>query len=486
MRCVFKFARMNTLKTIIVGFIAGIAGAYAFFAYQTEKTARQKANQEINVADFEPKEIYRPTIVEPGTDAAAIDGVDFTVAAAKAIPSVVYINSISQSGASYSYWDLLFGGTGSQTQVSSGSGVIFTQDGYIVTNNHVVEAAEKIQVLYNKKSYDAELIGTDPSTDLAVLKIKETNLPAITIGNSKTLAVGEWVVAVGNPFSLSSTVTVGIVSAKGRRINIVEDKFPIESFIQTDAAINPGNSGGALVNKNGDLVGINTAILSRTGSYTGYAFAVPVDIAKKVVEDLIKYGLPQKAIFGGDILEYDYENAKKLGLDLTVKEFKGVLVGNITRESAAAKAGMQESDIITKINNADINSKSAFEEELSYRYPGDKVTVSYLRDGKTGNTVVTLFNKNGDINYVKRKIYSDASLGVNLEAVDYGVKITKIREGLFKRLGLPENYTIVSINRQRVKDPQEIIEFFNKYKGNVYLYGFNSSRQEVPLNFYLR
>ncbi len=476
---------MNTLKTIVVAFIAGIAGAYSFFAYQTEKAAREKNNQQINVADYESKEIYRPNIVEPSTTPAG-ENVDFSQAAAKATPSVVYINSISQSGASYSYWDLLFGGSGSQTQVSSGSGVIFTQDGYIVTNNHVVEAAEKIQVIYNKKSYDAELIGTDPSTDLAVLKIKETNLPAITLGNSKTLAVGEWVVAVGNPFSLSSTVTVGIVSAKGRRINIVEDKFPIESFIQTDAAINPGNSGGALVNKNGDLVGINTAILSRTGSYTGYAFAVPVDIAKKVVEDLIKYGLPQKAFFGANILEYDFENAKKFDLDVNVKEFRGVLLGEITRGGAAAAVGLQEGDIITKLNNVEINSKSAFDEEISYHYPGDKISFSYVRDGKTINTTITLFNKNGDTNLVKRKIFNDASLGANLEAVDYGVKINKIRDGIFKRLGLPENYTIVYINRQRINDPQDVIEFFNKFKGRVYLTGFNSSRQEVPFSFFLK
>ncbi|MCE2996706.1 MAG: trypsin-like peptidase domain-containing protein [Flammeovirgaceae bacterium] len=476
---------MNTLKTIVVAFIAGIAGAYSFFAYQTEKAAREKNNQQLNVADYEPKEIYRPNVVEPSTNAGG-ENVDFSQAAAKATPSVVYINSISQSGASYSYWDLLFGGGGSQTQVSSGSGVIFTQDGYIVTNNHVVEAAEKIQVLYNKKSYDAELVGTDPSTDLAVLKIKETNLPAITLGNSKTVAVGEWVVAIGNPLSLSSTVTVGIVSAKGRRINIVEDRFPIESFIQTDAAINPGNSGGALVNKNGDLVGINTAILSRTGSYTGYAFAVPVDIAKKVVEDLIKYGLPQKAFFGANILEYDYENAKKVDLDVNVKEFRGVLLGDITRGGAASAAGLQEGDIITKLNNVDINSKSAFDEEVSYHYPGDKISVSYVREGKTNNTNITLFNKNGDTNLVKRKIFNDATLGVNLEAVDYGVKINKIRDGVFKRLGLPENYTIVSINRQRVTDPQDVIEFFNKFKGRVYLYGFNSSRQEVPITFFLK
>src|SRR6185369_2487467 len=280
----------NTLKIILVGFLAGLAGAYSFSLFQKNTETRDETRADYTVNNFEPAESYRPNMVMPST-ATNLENVDFSTAAARTIPSVVYINSMSQSGSSYSYWDQLFGGGGSQTQVSSGSGVIFTSDGYIVTNNHVIEAAERLQVLYNKKSYEAELIGTDPSTDLAVLKIKETNLPAIVLGSSKNLAVGEWVVAVGNPFSLSSTVTAGIVSAKGRRINVVEDKFPIESFIQTDAAINPGNSGGALVNKNGELVGINTAILSRTGSYTGYAFAVPVDIAKKVVDDLIKFGI---------------------------------------------------------------------------------------------------------------------------------------------------------------------------------------------------
>jgi S1-C subfamily serine protease len=294
------------------------------------------------------------------------------------------------------------------------------------------------------------------------------------------------VIAVGNPLSLSSTVTVGIVSAKGRRINIVDDKFPIESFIQTDAAINPGNSGGALVNKNGDLIGINTAIVSRTGSYTGYAFAVPIDIAKKVVEDLIKYGLAQKAIFGGEILEYDFQNAQKFGMPTSVKEFKGVLLGDITKGSAAAKADLKEGDIITKINNVEINSKSTFEEELSYRYPGDKINISFLREGKATTTTINLLNKNGDTGIIKRRIFSDATLGANLEAVEYGVKVSKIKNGLFKELNLPENYTIILINRQRVKDPQDVIDFFNKYKGRVLLQGINSSKQEVPLQFYLK
>jgi S1-C subfamily serine protease len=383
-------------------------------------------------------------------------------------------------------WDLLFGGGGSQMQVSSGSGVIFTSDGYIVTNNHVVEMAEKIQVLYNKNVYDAELIGTDPSTDLAVLKIKETNLPAITLGSSKNLAVGEWVIAVGNPFSLSSTVTAGIVSAKGRRINIVEDKFPIESFIQTDAAINPGNSGGALVNKNGELVGINTAILSRTGSYTGYAFAVPIDIARKVVEDLVKYGVAQKGLIGAEIGEYDYQNAKKYGLETEGKNFKGVLVEKVEQGGAARKSGIQAGDIIIRINDIEINSESAFEEELSYRSPGDRINVTYLRNGKSSTADIVLLNRLGETDLMLRKIYSDATLGANLEAVEYGVKVFKLKDGLLKQSGMPENYTIVYINRQRIKDPEEVIQFFNRYKGRVIIQGLTSSKQQVPLEFYLR
>lgn len=471
---------MRTITTIAVGFLAGIAGAYVFSVLNKEKA--QDPDTFRNVFNPTPTETF--SLPAPATMAA----VDFSDAAAKATPSVVYINSIAQSGVSYTYWDMLFGGGGSHTQVSSGSGVIFSSDGYIVTNNHVVESAEKIQVLFRKNVYDAELVGTDPSTDLAVLKIKETNLPAVTLGSSRNLAVGEWVIAVGNPFSLASTVTAGIVSAKGRRINIVEDKFPIESFIQTDAAINPGNSGGALVNKNGELVGINTAILSRTGSYTGYAFAVPIDIARKVVDDLIKYGISQKAIFGASIGEYDFQNARKYGLDTNIKNFRGVLVEKIDQdESAARTAGLQAGDVITRVDDEEIDSESAFEEKLSYRSPGDKVTVTFNRNGKQMTAPITLLNRFGDTNLVRRKIYSDATLGANLEAVEYGVKIFKLKDdGLLQKIGLPENYTIVAINRQRIKDPQDVIDFFTKYKGRVLVQGLTSSKEQLPLEFYLR
>ena len=311
-------------------------------------------------------------------------------------------------------------------------------------------------------------------------------MPSITLGSSTNLSVGEWVIAVGNPFSLASTVTAGIVSAKGRRINIVDDKFPIESFIQTDAAINPGNSGGALVNKNGELVGINTAILSRTGSYTGYAFAVPIDIARKVVEDLIKYGIVQKPFFGGNVVEYDFQNAEKYKLNTNVKSFNGVLLAELERNGAAMNAGMKLGDIIIKLGDIEINSKSEFEEELSHHSPGDKLEVTFLRDNKMKVATLTLVNRDGDTSLIKRKFYSDAMLGATLEAVEYGVKAFKITGGLFKKIGIPENYTIISINRQRVKDPQEVIEFFNKYKGRVILYGVTSSKKELPLSFYLQ
>jgi S1-C subfamily serine protease len=331
------------------------------------------------------------------------------------------------------------------------------------------------------------LIGTNPSTDLAVIKIKETGLPAIGLGSSKKVQVGEWVIAVGNPFSLASTVTAGIVSAKGRRIGILEDKFPIESFIQTDAAINPGNSGGALVNKNGELVGINSAILSRTGSYTGYAFAIPVDIVKKVFDDLVKYGIVQQGYFGGSIIEYNYENANKYNLDTSKKRYNGVLVEIVERGGPAFEAGLKPGDIIIRIDGEEINSQSAFEEELSYHYPGDKLAITYLRNDESKSTNITLMNVNGTTDLIRRKIYSDETLGAQLEATQYGVKVFRIKDGsVLKKIGVPENFTIIAINRVRVKDPEEVADFFKKYKGRGALYGINSSRQQVEIPFVVR
>lgn len=477
---------MKTVKIILIACLAGFVGAFICVKLMINPGAGNQNPLSLENVSLENAGAYQPAHTPTSAPDRIEAPVDFNIAATRAIPSVVYINSISQ-GASYSYWDLLFGSGGGQqqTRVSSGSGVIFKADGYIVTNNHVVGSAEKIEVVYNKHVYEAELIGTDPSTDLAVLKINATNLPAITLGTAQTLQVGEWVVAVGNPFSLSSTVTAGIVSAKGRRIGILEDKFPIESFIQTDAAINPGNSGGALVNKDGALVGINTAILSRTGSYTGYAFAVPVDIAKKVVDDLIRFGIVQKGFYGGNVVDYDYQYARKYNLD--VRDFNGVFLESVEDNGPAAQAGLKAGDIITRINDVSVNSVSAFEEEISYRYPGDKVSITYTRGGKPSTITLALVNRNGTTEKVKRKIVTSQTLGAQLEANDYGVKIFKIgEEGYMKRLGVPENYTIISINRVKVNDPEDVIEFFEKYKGRVSLYGMNGAREVIPYNFILR
>ncbi len=478
-----------TLKIVLIAFLSGFAGAYSLHLFTVQKNISSLNEPQFSAVNYDSPIINHGSSNATPISADATAPVDFSLAATKATPSVVYINSISE-GVTYSYWDWFFnegGGGGKQKQVSSGSGVIFTNDGYIITNNHVVESAERIEVNYNKRVYAAELIGTDPSTDLAVIKINETNLPAIALGSSKTLQVGEWVVAVGNPYTLASTVTVGIVSAKGRRIGILEDKFPIESFIQTDAAINPGNSGGALVNKNGDLVGINSAILSRTGSYTGYAFAVPVDIAKKVFDDLVKYGIVQKGFFGGSVVEYDYEHAKKYDLNTDVKNYSGVLLERLDKEGPAIQAGLKLGDIITKVNNTDINSQSAFEEELSYRYPGDKVTFTYSRNNKSNTVTITLVNINGTTEIIKRKIFSASSLGAQLESTQYGVKVFQIKDNsVLKQIGVPENFTIIAINRVRVKEPDEVIEFFEKFKGRGYLYGVNSTKQQLEIPFTMR
>ena len=477
----------NTIKIILFAFIAGAAGAFSIYHVMIVPRIEDLTEASVQPTGYVTDSPYT-SIPSTRPSSGAIDAVDFSDAASKATPSVVYINSISR-GVSYSYWDWFFGegGANSRTQVSNGSGVIFSTEGYIVTNNHVIASAERIEVNYNKRIYPAELIGTDPSTDLAVIKINETNLPAIALSSSKNVQVGEWVIAVGNPYTLASTVTAGIVSAKGRRIGILEDKFPIESFIQTDAAINPGNSGGALVNKKGELVGINSAILSRTGSYTGYAFAIPVDIVKKVFNDLVKYGVVQKGLIGGAVIEYNYENATKYKLKTDVKNFAGVLLESVDRTGPAFEAGLKPGDIITSINNTTVNTQSEFEEEISYLNPGNKITLTYLRDGKQNNTSLTLVNRNGTTDVIKRNIISNANLGAQFEATQYGVKVFGIKDrSILSQIGVPENFTIVAINRVRVKDPEEVIDFFEKFKGQGYLYGINASKQQVEIPFRIR
>jgi len=321
------------------------------------------------------------------------------------------------------------------------------------------------------------------------------NLPAIKIGSSRNLQVGAWVLAVGNPFNLTSTVTAGIVSAKGRNINILKGKFPIESFIQTDAAINPGNSGGALVNKEGELVGINTAILSRTGSYAGYGFAVPVDIVKKVVRDIIEYGEVQKAFFGGEIADLDEDIVNRLGIKVGTN-FKGVILNYVHPDGSAAKADLQEGDIIIKINNEEVNSKSAFNEIIGYYSPGDQITVTYQHKGKVMNSILILTNREGTTGIIKTEIFTSKSLGADLEVVpkverdlleiDHGVRINKVYRGLINELGIREGFIITSINSYPIKDPEDLIKVIERVRGRVRIEGVSKEGVKGYYSFYLR
>ncbi len=409
---------------------------------------------------------------------AVTDLEDFSEASEVSTQCVVYIRTISgQEYERYSWFDLFFNNRGNGRQVmGSGSGVIFTADGYIVTNNHVIDDANKIEVIYNKKTYEAQLIGTDPSTDLALLKIEAKDLPHIKVASSRTLDVGDWVLAVGNPFNLNSTVTAGIVSAKGRRINILEDIFPIESFIQTDAAINPGNSGGALVNMKGELVGINTAILSKTGSYAGYGFAVPSDIVSKIVNDFIKYGEVQKAFMGVEVVEVDEDLSNRLG----TKDLEGVAVSLIEDGGAADKAGLRKGDIIIQMDDFTINTKADYDEVLSYHKPGDKISVKYKRDNKTVSKEVVLTNIEGTTGIVKKIVYNAEKIGATFEVVpklernrlgiESGIRIGSVeRGGLIYNMDLEEDFIILSINNYMIDSPEDLEEILVKIRGRVVL-----------------
>ena len=321
-----------------------------------------------------------------GAETVGVAPVDFTKAAEMSVGAVVHVKTKYNVYGKQQYVDpfyQFFFGRPQQQQQSqaqaTGSGVILSQDGYIVTNNHVIQQANEIEVVLNdKRSFPAKLIGTDPNTDIALLKIEATGLPTLEMGNSDDLKVGEWVLAVGNPFNLTSTVTAGIVSAKARNINILDAEMKIESFIQTDAAVNPGNSGGALVNTRGELVGINTAIASQTGSYAGYAFAVPTSIVQKVVADLRQYGSVQRALLGIRMLDITSDVQQYYGLN----SLEGVYIVEVVDGSAADKGGVVEGDVIVAVDGATVNSSSELQEKIARKNPGDEVTLTVKRDGK--------------------------------------------------------------------------------------------------------
>ena len=367
-------------------------------------------------------------------------------------------------------------------QTATGSGVIISTDGYIVTNNHVVENADELEVtLYDKRSYKATLIGTDPSTDIAVIRIKEKELPVLAFGNSDNVKVGNWVLAVGNPFNLSSTVTAGIVSAKGRNLQLLraKDNASIESFIQTDAAVNPGNSGGALVNLNGDLVGINTAIASQTGSYSGYSFAVPAKIAEKVVQDLITYGVVQRGYLGVMIKEVNADLVK----DKDLKVNDGVYVDSLMANSSAKEAGVKPGDVITKVEGKHIGSVPELTETVGRHRPGDKLKLTLNRDGAEREVTVSLKNKEGKTEVVKKEVKNTLeTLGMELEdigtkdkrkaGVENGVRVSKITEGVIrKETDMRPGFIITKIDKKPVTSAKELKEALKGKTGGVLLEG---------------
>lgn len=372
-----------------------------------------------------------------------------------------------------------------QVVQGAGSGVILSDDGYIVTNNHVIDRTSTINVtLNNKKTYKAELIGTDPSTDLALLKIDAKNLPSVGFGNSNDLNVGQWVLAVGNPFNLTSTVTAGIISAKARNINILSGNNgnglpPIESFIQTDAAVNPGNSGGALVNANGELIGINTAIQSNTGSYTGYSFAIPSNIVQKVVNDLKEYGTVQRAFIGVSIKNIDEQVVEELSLN----DMSGVYVNSVTKNGSASKAGIKSGDIIKKVGSKNVTDVPELQEQISQFRPGDKVNLTIYRENKELEIPVVLKNLNGEedlISYEENKIHRllGARLG-DLDAkqkkelnIEDGIKVEEVFAGKMRSVGIREGFIITKINHTPVKSVKTFTDILSTTKGGVLIEGF--------------
>lgn len=417
---------------------------------------------------------------------------DFTVAAEKTVNAVVCIKSFTtqrqnpygNQGGGYDpfgMFDFFFGPQQRQQQprqqqrskepVQSGvgSGVIISEDGYIVTNNHVIEDADKLEVLLNDNStYEARVVGTDEATDLALIKIDAENLSPITFGDSEQLKIGEWVLAVGNPFGFNSTVTAGIVSAKARSLsqNGRNGKIGMESYIQTDAALNPGNSGGALVNLKGELIGVNSAIYSNTGSYAGFSFAIPTTIVKKVMTDLRQYGTVQRAVLGCTVKELDAKIAK----DKNITAVKaGLLVDAVNDRSTAKEIGLQKDDVITAINDVEVHNFAQLVEQLNKFRPGDKITVTYYRDNKKEVKSATLRNTQGNTSITKKGDFSEigcAFMKLTDEqkrhlGISTGVKVTGLKNGAFRDAGIKDGFVITDINGRAVNSSDDVEQIYN-------------------------
>jgi len=464
---------MNAKNIFITLLSAIIGGLVSLIIYSTI------------INDGKPKELNAQETPVQMTRVVTVDSnvTNFSDAAEKTIDAVVHVKT-SYANTGYSYgnplYDFFFGHPNNsepEQTMGSGSGIIITNDGYIVTNNHVIQNAQKIEVVLNdKRTFEAKLVGNDPSTDIALLKIGSTELPFIPFGNSDELRLGEWVLAIGNPFNLTSTVTAGIVSAKARDIQILQESFAIESFIQTDAAVNPGNSGGALVNLKGELVGINTAIASRTGSFSGYSFAIPTTIAKKVVTDIIEFGEVQRAILGIFMSEINSETATKYD----IKEMKGVVITGIVEGGAADQAGLKEGDVVLEINSVPVNTGSHFQEQISKYRPNQQVDLIVNRSNNKKHFTATLRNMKGGLGVVNSN-ESLAKLGGTYKeitdkqkaylGISYGVQVTELTNGKLKEEGVKDNFIILRINRTPIKTVDDLKRVLNFSTGGVLIEG---------------
>ncbi|AEL26188.1 Do family serine endopeptidase [Cyclobacterium marinum] len=414
------------------------------------------------------------------------EGINFVASAAQVTPAVVHVRStvsVSRSQQGLDPMEELFGFRSPRGEStpregrSSGSGAVISEDGYIVTNNHVIENASKVEItLEDNRRYTARVIGADPTTDLALLKIEANNLPFIPFGDSDQAQIGEWVLAVGNPYELNSTVTAGIISAKSRNIGILRDEnnLQVESFIQTDAAVNPGNSGGPLVNLNGEIIGINTAIASRTGGFSGYSFAVPSSIAKKVMDDLLEFGAVQRGLLGVTIQDVNADLEETLGED--IKADRGVFVVEVREGSGGEEAGLKRGDVIIGVDGVDTYTTSSLQERVARKRPGDKVVVKFLRDGKEMETTATLKNTSGDTKVVVKVIPKITEFeGVVFEdlKVEYqerlelegGATITSIDNKAWREAGVQEGFIITKIGRTKILNGEDVVKALKSYEG---------------------
>jgi Do/DeqQ family serine protease len=484
----------NTFKYLGVGFLGGMI-PFAFGYILSTHDTPSLSDQVIDGNKLAKHVSYNGLPVEQNA---------FIDASESSINSVVHVTTkvVRTQVQRDPFYEFFYGpGSGSrefkQYGSGSGSGVIVSSEGYIVTNNHVIQDAAEIEVILNDNSkYTATVIGTDPSTDIAVLKIEATGLRAMPIGNSDDLHVGEWVLAVGNPFNLTSTVTAGIVSAKARNINLLSDRtkgntVPIESFIQTDAAVNPGNSGGALVNTKGELVGINTAIASQTGSYSGYSFAVPVNLVNKVMRDLIDFGIVQRAYLGVQIADINQELKEKHKLPNT----KGVFISGVTEDGGADKAGVKKDWVIQKVGSKEVNSVAALQEEIGKRRPGDKVNLTVRTDkGEEIIKEVVLRSAEGETSLKsKEEMSKTTAYGATFSELSgkekkelnlsYGVKVKTLEPGKLKSSGLEEGDVVSKFNQTTIESVEQLTRLLNSHKGGVLLEIISPSGKKEYLGF---